>query len=130
LLKELQRDGRISLAELARRLHISAPTVAERLQRLELAGVIRGYHADLDPTAVGYALSVIVRVRPASRQLHKVAELVHKLPEIVEAHPRPDHDLDHPVLARPRALGVAGRRIGRDASPAWQPEPGRRRPSR
>jgi Lrp/AsnC family transcriptional regulator, leucine-responsive regulatory protein len=56
------------------------------LQRLELAGVIRGYHADLDPTAVGYALSVIVRVRPASRQLHKVAELVHKLPEIVEAH--------------------------------------------
>jgi Lrp/AsnC family leucine-responsive transcriptional regulator len=86
LLKELQRDGRISLAELARRLHISAPTVAERLQRLEAAGVIRGYHADVDPTAAGYSLSVIVRVRPASRQLHKVAELVHKLPEIVEAH--------------------------------------------
>jgi Lrp/AsnC family leucine-responsive transcriptional regulator len=86
LLKELQRDGRISLAELARRLHISAPTVAERLQRLESAGVIRGYHADVDPSAVGYALGVIVRVRPASRQLHKVAELVRQLPEVVEAH--------------------------------------------
>jgi Lrp/AsnC family leucine-responsive transcriptional regulator len=86
LLDELQRDARISLAELARRLHISAPTVAERLQRLESAGVIRGYHADVDPAAAGYGLSAIVRVRPAPRQLHKVAALLPTLPEVVEAH--------------------------------------------
>ncbi len=84
MLDELQRDGRISLAELGRRLHLSAPTVAERLARLESAGVIRGYHADVDPVAVGYALSAIVRVRPAPRQLHKVAELVRRLPEVVQ----------------------------------------------
>jgi Lrp/AsnC family leucine-responsive transcriptional regulator len=86
LLQELQGNGRITLAELARRLHISAPTVAERLQRLESAGVIRGYRADVDPAALGYALSAIVRVRPAPRQLHKVAELLPRLPEVVEAH--------------------------------------------
>jgi Lrp/AsnC family leucine-responsive transcriptional regulator len=82
----LRSDGRITLAELARRVHVTAPTVAERLQRLEAAGVIRGYHADIDPTALGYALSAIVRVRPAPRQLHKVAELLPRLPEVVEAH--------------------------------------------
>jgi Lrp/AsnC family leucine-responsive transcriptional regulator len=86
MLGELQRDSRMSLAELARRLHISAPTVAERLARLESAGVIRGYQADVDPVAAGYSLSAIVRVRPAPRQLHKVAELVRGMPEVVECH--------------------------------------------
>jgi Lrp/AsnC family leucine-responsive transcriptional regulator len=74
------------VAELARRLHLSPPTVAERLARLESAGVIRGYHADVDPAAVGYALSAVIRVRPAPRQLHKVAELVRGMPEVVECH--------------------------------------------
>jgi Lrp/AsnC family leucine-responsive transcriptional regulator len=86
LLSELQQDGRISLAELARRLNVSPPTVAERLSRLESAGVIRGYRADVDPVAAGYSLSAIVRVRPAPRQLHKVAELVQRTPEVVECH--------------------------------------------
>jgi Lrp/AsnC family transcriptional regulator, leucine-responsive regulatory protein len=74
----------MAVAELARRLHLSPPTVAERLDRLESAGVIRGYHADVDPIAVGYALSAVIRVRPAPRQLHKVAELVRGMPEVVE----------------------------------------------
>jgi Lrp/AsnC family transcriptional regulator, leucine-responsive regulatory protein len=86
ILTELQADGRIAVAELARRLHLSPPTVAERLARLESAGVIRGYHADVDPVAVGYALSAVIRVRPAPRQLHKVAELVRGMPEVVECH--------------------------------------------
>ena len=86
MLGELQRDGRISLAELARRLHISAPTVAERLQRLESEGVIRGYRADVDPVAAGFALSAIIRVRPAPRQLHKVVGLVQGMPEVVECY--------------------------------------------
>lgn len=86
ILDQLQEDGRISLAELARRLQVSPPTVAERLGRLESAGVIRGYHADVDPAAVGFALSVIIRIRPAPRQLHKVAELAPRLAEVVECH--------------------------------------------
>jgi Lrp/AsnC family transcriptional regulator, leucine-responsive regulatory protein len=76
----------MAVAELARRLHLSPPTVAERLARLESAGVIRGYHAVVDPVTVGYALSAVIRVRPAPRQLHKVAELVRGMPEVVECH--------------------------------------------
>lgn len=86
ILDELQRDGRVSLAELARRLQVSPPTVAERLSRLESAGVIRGYHAEVDPLAAGYPLSVIIRVRPAPRQLHKIVELAPRLHEVVECH--------------------------------------------
>jgi Lrp/AsnC family transcriptional regulator, leucine-responsive regulatory protein len=86
MLSELQADGRLSLAELSRRLHVSAPTVAERLQRLEADGIIRGYRAEVDPVAVGYALSAIIRVRPGPQQLHSVAELVRSMPEVVECH--------------------------------------------
>jgi Lrp/AsnC family transcriptional regulator, leucine-responsive regulatory protein len=86
LVAELQADARLSLAELGRRIGLSAPAVAERLSRLEQQGVIRGYHAEVDPAAAGYPLTAIVRVRPAPRQLHKVAELVQSLPEVVECH--------------------------------------------
>lgn len=84
LLVELQSDARLSLAELGRRVGLSSPAVAERLQRLERQGVIRGYHATVDPAALGYPLSTIIRVRPAPRQMHKVAELVRSIPEVVE----------------------------------------------
>jgi Lrp/AsnC family leucine-responsive transcriptional regulator len=84
LLQELQVDARLSLAELGRRVGLSSPAVAERLQRLERDDVIRGYRAEVDPVALGYALSVIIRIRPAPRQLHKVAELARASPEVVE----------------------------------------------
>ena len=48
--------------------------------------MIRSYRAELDPAAVGYPLSVIVRIRPAPRQLAKVAELARETPEVVECH--------------------------------------------
>jgi Lrp/AsnC family transcriptional regulator, leucine-responsive regulatory protein len=86
LLGELQTDARLSLAELGRRVGLSSPAVAERLQRLERDGVIRGYRAELDPAALGYGLSAIIRVRPAPRQLHKVADVARAAPEVVECH--------------------------------------------
>lgn len=86
ILIEVQADGRIRVADLARRLSLSRPAVTERLRRLEESDVIRGYHADIDPAAVGYALSVIVRVRPAVRQLDKLRELAVSSPEVVECH--------------------------------------------
>jgi Lrp/AsnC family leucine-responsive transcriptional regulator len=86
LLEELQRDARTSLAELGRRVGLSAPAVAERLQRLEAAGVIKGYHAEVDPRALGYALSAVLRIRPAPRQLPKVAQLARDTPGVVECH--------------------------------------------
>jgi Lrp/AsnC family transcriptional regulator, leucine-responsive regulatory protein len=86
LLAELQADARLSLAELGRRVGLSSPAVAERLGRLERGGVIRGYHADVDPRAVGYALSAVIRVRPAPRQIGDVARQAQQTPEVVECN--------------------------------------------
>jgi Lrp/AsnC family transcriptional regulator, leucine-responsive regulatory protein len=86
LLAELQADARLTLAELGRRVGLSSPAVAERLGRLERDGVIRGYHADVDPRALGFALSVVIRVRPAPRQIPEVAEVARDTPEVVECH--------------------------------------------
>ncbi len=86
LLAQLQGDARLSLAELGRRVGLSPPAVAERLQRLERDGVIRGYRAEIDPAALGYGLSAIIRVRPMPRQLQRIADLVRDTPEVVECH--------------------------------------------
>ena len=86
LLAELQADARLSLAELGRRVSLSSPAVAERLRRLEDEGVITGYRAEVDPRALGYTLGVLIRSRPAPRQLAAVAQLARDTPEIVECH--------------------------------------------
>src|SRR5712691_8342646 len=86
LLDELQADARITVAELGRRVGLSAPAVTERLQRLRDAGVIIGYRTEVDPRALGFALSVVLRVRPAPRQLAKVAEVARRSAEVVECH--------------------------------------------
>lgn len=86
LLGLLQADPRLGIAELARRVGMSAPAVRERVQRLEEAGIIRGYRLELDPVALGYPVSAYVRVRPAPGQLPKIAELARSLPQVVECH--------------------------------------------
>jgi len=67
-------------------VNLSAPAVAERLQRLEASGVITGYHATVDPAAIGYPLAAIVRIAPATRQLERIRELARETPEVVECH--------------------------------------------
>ena len=84
LLAEIQDDARLSLAELGRRVGLSAPAVAERIGRLEQAGVILGYRALLDPRALGFALSAVIRVRPAPRQLHTVGRIAQETAEVVD----------------------------------------------
>src|SRR4051795_3910583 len=84
ILGELQEDGRLSVAELGRRVGLSPPAVAERLGRLERDGVIAGYRAEIDPRALGLALTAVVRIRPAPGQLENVAELARRTPEVVE----------------------------------------------
>jgi len=86
LLAELQRNARLSLAELGRRVGLSAPAVGERLQRLEDDRVVRGYRTELDPRALGYPLAAIIRVRPTAGQLPKIADLARQTPEVVECH--------------------------------------------
>lgn len=86
LLEELQADARLSIAELGRRVNLSAPAVAERLQRLERAGVITGYRAVVDPKALGYPIAAFVRIRPTTRRLQQIPQLAREIPEIVECH--------------------------------------------
>jgi Lrp/AsnC family transcriptional regulator, leucine-responsive regulatory protein len=86
LLRELQEDARLSLAELGRRVGLSPPAVADRLERMEQAGVIKGYRAEVDPRALGYELAIVLRIRPAPRERGKVAELAKRTPEVVECH--------------------------------------------
>ena len=86
LLDELQQDARLTLAELGRRVGLSPPAVGDRLARLEEAGIILGYSAVLAPRRLGFALPAILRIRPAPRELKKVAELAQRTPEVVECH--------------------------------------------
>ena len=84
ILESLIADARVSVAELARDVGLSAPSVSERIKRLEEAGVIEGYTLALNPAALGLPLAAWLRVRPIPGQLRKVAEILQSLPEIVE----------------------------------------------
>jgi Lrp/AsnC family leucine-responsive transcriptional regulator len=86
LLRELEADGRLGMAELGRRIGMSAPAVAERVQRLERAGVIRGYRAELDPGALGFPVSAVVRIRPSPGQLQRIPEIARETDEVAECH--------------------------------------------
>jgi Lrp/AsnC family transcriptional regulator, leucine-responsive regulatory protein len=84
LLRELQVEGRLGMAELGRRVGMSAPAVAERVQRLERAGMITGYRAEIDPAAVGFAVSAVVRIRPSPGQLQRIPEIARETVEVGE----------------------------------------------
>ena len=84
IIQALSQDGRVSTAELARRVGLSPPSVAERVKRLEENGVIEGYAAQINPAALGYALSAYLRIRPVPGELAKVAAILAEIPAIVE----------------------------------------------
>ncbi|WP_017556931.1 Lrp/AsnC family transcriptional regulator [Nocardiopsis baichengensis] len=86
ILGELQADGRLSYNELARRVRMSAPAVAERVRRLTDRGVIAGYHARVDPAAAGLAVTALVRMECfGARCLLRDAEAMAR-PEILQLH--------------------------------------------
>jgi Lrp/AsnC family transcriptional regulator, leucine-responsive regulatory protein len=86
ILDLLADDARMSTSELARRVGLSAPSVRERVGRLERAGVIRGYRLEVDPAAVGLPVAAWVRVRPGPGQLPKVVDLARRTPQVSECH--------------------------------------------
>ncbi|MDR6611538.1 Lrp/AsnC family transcriptional regulator [Leifsonia sp. 1010] len=86
ILAELQRDGRQSIAELARTVHMSNSAVAERVRRLEEAGVITGYRAVIDPERLGFGILAYLRLRYPSSQYKPLHDLLAEIPEVIEAH--------------------------------------------
>src|SRR6185437_2339806 len=89
ILQNLQADGRMTNVELARRVGITAPPCLRRVRALEEAGLIRGYHAEVAPEALGYPLTVFAQVGLASQaeaDLQAFEALVRDWPEVREAH--------------------------------------------
>lgn len=84
ILHELQREGRLTMTELAARIGLSASPCTERVRRLERAGVIQGYHARLNPEALGRGLLVFVELTLSS----KSAEVFEKMRRELLAEPR------------------------------------------
>jgi len=83
LLEALQRDARVSYSELSRRVNLSPPAVAERIRRLEEAGVLLGYHAHVDPARIGWAIHAIVRMSCHGSRCVLRDPAVREWPEIV-----------------------------------------------
>ncbi|XOK13096.1 Lrp/AsnC family transcriptional regulator [Agrobacterium tumefaciens] len=83
LLTKLSENARLSNAELARQVGLSAPSVAERVRRLEDRGVITGYGARVDPSKLGLALTIMIRARPLPGEMKNMIEALRDTPEIV-----------------------------------------------
>ncbi|WP_333673510.1 MULTISPECIES: Lrp/AsnC family transcriptional regulator [Acetobacterales] len=89
ILAELQADGRITNVELAQRVGLSAPPCLRRVRRLEEAGVIRGYHAELDPAALDFDVTFFAIVGLESQKqavLDAFEAEVTAWPEVRECH--------------------------------------------
>jgi Lrp/AsnC family leucine-responsive transcriptional regulator len=84
ILDALVDDARVSLADLARAVGLSSPSISERMKRLEEAGVIEGYTVRINPQALGLPLAAWLRIRPIPGELKRVAEILRGLPAIVE----------------------------------------------
>jgi len=85
----LQEEGRITNVELASRVGLTAPPCLRRMRALEEAGVIKGYHAELDPGALGYGIMVFALVSLRSQaedDLKSFEAHVATLPEVRECH--------------------------------------------
>src|SRR3981081_584433 len=82
ILGALVNDARISIADLARSVDLSPPSVSERIKRLEEAGVIEGYTLTINPKALGLPIAAWLRIRPIPGQLQKVADILRGLRQI------------------------------------------------
>lgn len=86
MLEELQHNARISYRDLGAKVGLTAPAVADRIRKMEKAGVLMGYRAIIDHEAIGAPILAIVRLKTRGDAVKTVNELVVQLPEILEAH--------------------------------------------
>ena len=121
ILSELQRDGRVTLTELADRVQLSVSPCHRRLRRLERDGTIRGYRALVDPAAVGLGFEVIVHVtmdREDAATIASFEEELAKVPEVRHAE-RLFGDPDY--LVRVATADLAAYQVLRDEKLATLP---------
>ncbi len=92
LLEELQEDARLSYAELGRRVGLSTPAVMERVRKMEDAGIITGYRAEVNPERVGFHVTAFIRIALKLEVLPRLSSLFKEIPEIIECHRVTGHD--------------------------------------
>jgi Lrp/AsnC family transcriptional regulator, leucine-responsive regulatory protein len=86
ILEELQQNGRVSFAELGRRVGLTLPAVAERVRKMEDAGIITGFRAEVDPARIGLPIAAFIRISIAGDVYARVAQAVLSMPEVLECH--------------------------------------------
>jgi len=86
IVRSLKLEARLSLAELGRRVKLTAPAVAERVRRLEEAGILAGYHAHVPADRTGRPIGVFVRMRVPPEKYKKVLPFLRTLDEVIECH--------------------------------------------
>jgi Lrp/AsnC family leucine-responsive transcriptional regulator len=89
LLDLLQGDGRLTITELGERIGLSTSPCSQRVKRLERMGVISGYHAKVNPAAVGKTLLVFVEITLSEKSeqiFKKVRDELENMPEVLECH--------------------------------------------
>ncbi|HRQ55885.1 MAG TPA: winged helix-turn-helix transcriptional regulator [Azoarcus taiwanensis] len=114
ILDLLQREGRISMTELAGRVGLSATPCSERVRRLEREGVITGYHARVDPRALGKPLLVFVEIKLSMKSadvFDRVKKELLFVPEVMECH-LVSGDFDYLIKARIGEMGEYRQLLG------------------
>jgi len=86
ILEELQGNARMTFSELGRRVALTAPAVAERVRRLEEAGIIKGYHMELDRDRLGLPVTAFIRITATGAACTALAEEIDTFPEVLECH--------------------------------------------
>jgi len=86
VLTELQQDARVSYAELGRRVGLTTPAVIERVRKLEDAGVITGYRAEIDTSKVGLPITAFVRMSITGVDYSHIIEVAEQSNEVLECH--------------------------------------------
>jgi len=86
LLRELQGNARLSFSELGRRVGLTPPAVADRVRRMEEAGIIRGYRPEIDLARVGLPLTALIRVTHRGVNCLELGRIVSEYPEVLECH--------------------------------------------
>ena len=86
ILSSLQENARISFSELGRKVGLSSPAVAERVHRMEDAGILQGYRAVVNQEKIGYPITAFVRVAASAGRLKEADEMARTIPEVIEGH--------------------------------------------
>ena len=114
ILDILQREGRISVTDLAERVSLSATPCSDRVKRMERDGVITGYHARVNPAALGKNLLVFLEIKLSAKSgdvFDKVKKELLYVPEVMECH-LVSGDFDYLVKARLTEMNEYRRLLG------------------